>query len=167
MVEQDEIRLIETRAKALLALTLTSRPDLILHEQDSDYGVDFMVSIRKNGTYTSRLFGILLKASVRDSTSISISLPVNSLSYYKDTPFPLCLCYFFMSNDKGFYKWLIEPAVDQNGSPRLTPGFSEETLHSNKSSAPFKISEFTELDQEGLSHLVNEVNAWYDARRMS
>lgn len=166
MVEQSELRLVETRAKALLTISLTSRNDLVLHEQTDAYGVDFIVSITNNGAATSRIFGVLLKATVQSSDSTSVSFPAKTLSYYKDNPFPVCLCYFFMSNDKGFYKWPIEAIVDQDGNPRLTPAFDGGPLKSDRYSVSFKIAEFVELDLEGLSHLVRSVNDWYDARIM-
>ena len=119
MNKDTSIRMAEIRAKALLTISLTSRNDLIIEELTNDFGFDFIVRIAKNGEVTNRMFGVQLKASVRDMPA-HIHLSLSNPLIYKDIPFPLCLFYFSMANDKGYYKWLVAPDVSPTGTPLLT-----------------------------------------------
>jgi hypothetical protein len=54
-----------------------------------------------------------------------------------------------MENDRGFYSWVVEPLVTDQG-PLLEP-------HATAS--------FAELDTNAVNDIVASVNAWYDAAK--
>lgn len=157
-------RLAEVRAKALLTVHLTARDDLAVEEVANASGYDFIIRIIKDGSLTNRMFAAEVKASVRDADLPRVQLPAQQLLYYKDIPFPVCLFFFLMSNDRGYYRWLVEPTVS-SGQPGLSFHVDEQALGSKgRQFITFRPEEFSELNLESLERVVNSVNAWYDAR---
>jgi len=156
--------LIKVRAKALLTISLTSRNDLILSELNEDYGFEFLVRILKDGSPTNRMFGIELKASAQVTEGPMISLQRDHVATYKDIPFPLCLFFFSMHKDRGYYAWLVEPRFSPQGKPELVVNLKNSTPNTND--VRIAQEEFIELSTESLEHLVDTVNSWYDARQL-
>jgi hypothetical protein len=62
-------------------------------------------------------------------------------------PYPVCLFYFTMDDNQGYYTWVAEPAVTADG-PRL---LMHEAAHCRK------------LDTAALGEIVAKVDGWYDA----
>jgi hypothetical protein len=62
-------------------------------------------------------------------------------------PYPVCLFYFTMDDDQGYYSWVAEPAVEA-GQPRL---LMHAAPHCRK------------LDAAALDDIVQKVDHWYDA----
>jgi hypothetical protein len=60
---------------------------------------------------------------------------------------PVCLFFFTMVNDKGYFAWLLEPVIVQ-GQPRL---------------AQKDVAECEEMDDHTVDRIVERVSAWYDA----
>ena len=157
-------RLAQFRAKALLTVNLTSRDDLAVEEVAADSGYDFIIRIVKDGSLTNRMFAAEVKASVRGDNAPTVQFPTRQLVYYKDIPFPVCLFFFLMSNDKGYYRWLVEPTITL-GQPKLSFRVDEQALGAKERKfVTFGPEEFAELNPESLGHLVGSVNAWYDER---
>jgi hypothetical protein len=158
-------RMIETRGRAMLTVAFTSRDDLLLQEMPEGFGFDFAARISREGSDSTRLFAVDLKAELKAPESGLIELPARLIPAHKDTPFPVCLCYFLMHGDKGYYLWLVKPAFDQDGRAVLVPGVvAVEEERDGRRVIPVPLSDFTELDEAGLDGLVGQVNAWYDAR---
>lgn len=155
-------QLTEVRAKALLTISLTSRDDLLISELDDDFGYDFLVRIIKDGFPSSRMFGIELKATARVTDEYDISLDRQNVSRYKDIPFPVCLFFYYMSDDKGYYKWLVEPFISFDGKSELRLALKDN--ESSMRHIRIAKQELTELNRDTLEKLVNTVNSWYDAR---
>ena len=59
---------IGERAEALARVYLTRRPDLLVKQEEADYGVDYIVEITKNNRPTRRIFGVLVKARIAPIT---------------------------------------------------------------------------------------------------
>ena len=157
-------RLIGRRANALLTVNLTARNDLAVEEVENASGYDFIIRIIKDGFLTNRMFAAEVKASVRDADLPTVPFPARQLLYYKDIPFPVCLFFFLMSNDQGYYRWLVEPTVS-SGQPELSFRVNEQALGSGgRQFIMLRPEEFSELNAESLEGVVNCVNTWYDAR---
>ncbi len=63
-------------------------------------------------------------------------------------PYPVCLFFFTMRDDRAYYTWLLEPVVTPRGKPKLA-------RRAEAACEP--------LDNGGLDQLVSRVHAWYDA----
>jgi hypothetical protein len=147
---------IGQRSEALAIMYLTRRDDLIVSRQkEEDRGLDFLVTLLKDGAYSGRLFGVQVKATVstpklvqRDNI-IEIKSALKPLQSLAELPFPVCLFFFTLENDQGYYKWILEPVIE---------GQSNSKLFFNKS------NEFKKLDDEEISSIISVVNSWYDSR---
>jgi hypothetical protein len=61
--------------------------------------------------------------------------------------FPVCVFYFTVKDDQGYYAWAYEPVVTAEGQLRLT---ARAEAHGNK------------LSNESLEDIVSAVKRWYD-----
>jgi hypothetical protein len=62
--------------------------------------------------------------------------------------FPVCVFYFTVKDDQGYYAWAYEPVVTDEGQPRLKV---RPEAHCRK------------LGNEGLEEIISAVRKWYDA----
>ncbi|MEH2168711.1 MAG: DUF4365 domain-containing protein [Nostoc sp.] len=137
---------IGRRAESLAVVYLTRRDDLVISQPTPNQGLDFLITITKNGVFTGRLFGIEVKAT--DSTS-SLSKHndilkldkerLNRLEKFKDLPFPVCLFFFILENDRGYYKWILEPRIN---------GQKQVSLHFNGN------DELKKLDDKEIANII-------------
>ena len=136
------------RAESLAVMYLTRRNDLIVSKQQEDYDLDFLVTILKDGNYSGRLFGIEVKAKASTPDLIqrngAVEIKLNGASSsLTEFPFPVCLFFFTLENDCGYYQWILEPDIEgQNNSKLLL----------NKS------NKFKKLTNEEMSNIVSAVN---------
>lgn len=141
---------IGERAEALAQVYLTRRSDLRAKQEDADYGVDYIVEITKNNQPTRRVFGVQVKAQIppiKGGVLESLRpVPSTSENRVEELPFPLCLFVFTMENDEGFYQWVLEPVISDDG-PKLRPN---------------KTKILSKLDNAALERIVAQVNQWYD-----
>jgi hypothetical protein len=155
-VAKKEAWYIGQRAESLAIMYLTRQNDLIISRQQDDYGLDFLVTIGKEGSYSGRLFGVTIKATVSASRIIqhdnTIKIPPNlkSFQFFTELPFPVCLFFFNLEDDRGYYKWILEPVVEEQSHQKLI--FNQ----SNK---------FKNLTDEEIDKIISAVNRWYDSRK--
>jgi hypothetical protein len=146
---------IGLRSEALTVVYLTRRDDLIVSQQKQGQGVlDFSDTITKDGNYTGRIFGVQVKATVSSSELIQDddifklkNQEYNNLKVFRDLPFPVCLFFFTLDNDKGYYRWILEPIINEGNNMRLKFNENEELKNLN--------------DQE-IDNIIAMVNSWYD-----
>ncbi|MEY3402926.1 MAG: hypothetical protein AN487_18975 [Anabaena sp. CRKS33] len=146
---------IGLRSEALAVVYLTRRDDLIVSQQKQGQGVlDFSVTITKDGNYTGRIFGVEVKATVSSSELIQhddfFRLKNNkdkNLKVFKDLPFPVCLFFFTLDNDKGYYRWILEPIIKEGNNVALK--FNEN-------------QELKNLNDQEIDNIIAMVNNWYD-----
>ena len=146
---------IGLRSKALAIVSLTERDDLIVYRDTKDYDLDVLVSISKNGEDINRLFGVEIKAVkstpkiIQNDDIFNIEgADINVLqSRFTKCNFPICLFFFTLDNDNGYYKWILEPILDQEKSNKLK-------LNPNP--------EFRKLTNEAINDIVSVVNQWYE-----
>lgn len=144
------------RAEALAKVYLTRRDDLIISEQQQGAGtLDFLLKITQDGKYSGRMFGIEVKATASSSDLIQEQefFKVKNkkynfnISFFKDLPFPMCLFFFTVDNDKGYYKWILEPIIKDHNNVALKINENEE---------------LTLLNDEEIDNIITIVNSWYD-----
>ena len=119
--------------------------------------MDLLVSIKRERLeQTGRLFGVQIQAEVRaDRRTLAngkiefaeTGLPRENL--LRDLPFPVCLFFFTMIDDEGYFRWLREPVVSENEQMSL------RTVTN---------TEFVMLTNEVVEGILTAVNAWYDHR---
>lgn len=146
--------LIAERAHALAIVHLTRRDDLRINKHDrSRLGVEYIIEILRDGRPTGRIWGLNVlgrdvpvpSQGFKDASSLRV--PVRD--WMDAIPFPLCVFFFSMQHDDGYYTWLKEPMVGEDGFPQLR-------LNKN--------GEIMKLDLASLNEIVKQVNLWYDAR---
>jgi len=148
---------IGQRSEALAIMYLTRRDDLIISRQkEEERGLDFLVTLLKDGGYSGRLFGVQVKATVstpklvqRDDI-IEIKSALKPLQSLAELPFPVCLFFFTLENNQGYYKWILDPVLE---------GQSNSKLFFNKS------NEFKKLNDDAIGNIISIVNSWYDSRK--
>jgi hypothetical protein len=139
------------RVRALATVYLTRRDDLRIETKEG-LGLDFLVYILKEEDPSQRPFGVLLRAEMAPVTPEQANALLHpSVSSFRELgtfPYPVCLFFFTMRDDKGYFTWLLEPLVNGQGKPRLRA----------RSEADCK-----PLDREAIDRIVATVDHWYDA----
>ncbi|MEA5567092.1 MULTISPECIES: DUF4365 domain-containing protein [unclassified Anabaena] len=147
---------IGLRSEALAMVYLTRRDDLIVSpSQKNTAGLDFLVTITKDSMYSGRLFGVEVKAKI-SSDSLTQNGEVfklknshNHQTLLRDLPFPVCLFFFTLDNDQGYYQWILEPIIKSENNAGLQ-------LRDN--------NELKKLDNQAIDNIISLVNSWYDQR---
>jgi hypothetical protein len=143
---------ITERSRNLALMHLTRRDDLRIKEADRDAGLTFLVSITGDkGEPSFRQFGVFVRGALRPTTeehlNKTLRRTLQSLAQLGEFPYPVCLLYFTMHDDQGYYTWVAEPAV-VDGEPRL---LVHAEAHCRK------------MDRQALDEMVDQVDRWYDA----
>jgi hypothetical protein len=140
---------VSERAKALAMVLLTRREDLEIRETKAETGLDYTVRIQTENGAGPRDFGILMRATMSPVTieqaNAQLTPTLGSL-VAAEFVVPVCVFYFTVKDDQGYYTWSHEPVVEK-GKARLRP-------HAEADCHP--------LDDEALDEIVSRVRAWYD-----
>ena len=142
---------VAERTRALAMVLLTRRDDLIVANAPPGVGLQFLVSIsRDEGGPSVRQFGVFLRGTKSAVTAAHLDrvLRPTMQSFLRIGPFPypVCLFHFTMDDDRGYYSWVAEPALTDDG-PRLL-------VHDGPHCRP--------LDTPALDEIVEKVDRWYD-----
>lgn len=143
---------IGERAEHLAMVYLTRSQDLVVERMKADYGLDMLVTILRDKLPTGRVFGVQIKGrdrAFKGTQEASLAVPQKERNYFQDLPFPVCILFFTMEDDKGYYKWL------------KYPGGSSKSLH------PLEQDQWHLLDEYQVGQILEEVNAWYDEKSHS
>jgi hypothetical protein len=142
---------IEQRARSLATIYLTRRDDLIVMDAAEGGEVDLQVVIKTRKEAANRKFGVILKGTRNErlvNQANAILRPIMEALSTREFPYPVCLFFFRMDNDEGFYTWVAEPVVTDDGSPVLH--------HRNEAAC-------RDLDTNAINEIVESVSEWYDA----
>jgi hypothetical protein len=150
--EEKQEWFVAKRARALAMVHLTRRDDLAVANAPQGVGLQFLVSLGGDNREPSvRQFGVFLrgtKAVITEAQLDKLLRPaIQSFLRLGPFPYPVCLFHFTMDDDQGYYSWVAEPAVTDDG-PRL---LMHEAPHSRK------------LDAAALDEILEQVDRWYDA----
>ncbi len=143
---------ITERARALARMHLTRRDDLIVTQAGKDIGLDYVVYLtRKKEKPSLRQFGVLVRAARKPVTEEQLNRILRSSMQSSrnnaEFPYPVCLLYFTMQDNRGYSTWVVEPLLTEERKPRLY----------KHSTASCKL-----LDRPALDVIVQQVSAWYD-----
>jgi hypothetical protein len=143
---------VAERARALALMLLTRRSDLVVEETKESSGLDYTVYVRDEESPGKRPFGVLMRATMSPVTreQANRQLKPTMASFQSIGPFnyPVCVLYFIVKDERGYYTWAAEPVITAEGQPRLQ-------THAEAHCAP--------LDDESLGEIVLAVREWYDA----
>jgi hypothetical protein len=146
---------IQQRAESLAVVYLTRRDDLMVARQQEDSGLNLLVTIGKNEKPGDRVFGVIVRASIdlpkstERSGIIKIPHKISQIKSPIELPVPVCLFYFTTADDRGYYRWLLEPDTSERDYAYLKQ-------RTNK--------EFKKLTDNEMSKIVSQVNSWYEGR---
>jgi hypothetical protein len=143
---------IRERAEAFASLVLTEHHDVKVRPYaGTDMSIDLLVDVLEAGKSNARMFLVQL--------SNHLDLPDRQewdkmvFSHLGRNPFerehPICVFLIGVRKPEGYYRWVTEPVVHDGRATLNRDG--ERTWHP--------------LDEKGLARLIEQVNAWYDARR--
>ncbi|HEY9660694.1 MAG TPA: DUF4365 domain-containing protein [Allocoleopsis sp.] len=152
-MKRDLQHFIGERAEFLAIVHLTRRPDVVIERMRSDYGLDILVTTLKDKLPTGRVFGVQVKGqdkAVNDLKELAISLTNPVIPDPQDLPFPVCVFLFTMEDDRGYYRWTkYSPSQSSQAANAVTP------------------HQWHCLDEHAVEQIIEDVNAWYDAKRHS
>lgn len=143
---------VEQRTRSLATIYLTRRDDLLVTEgTGEDAAVDLEVAIKPRKVGAQRKFGVLLKGTknhlTADQANALVKPTLEALGA-RAYPYPVCLFFFQMVNDRGLFTWVAAPVVTARGHPVLEQR-STPTCQA--------------LDTAAVNDIVDAVSAWYDA----
>ncbi|HYT87944.1 MAG TPA: hypothetical protein VEL76_04435 [Gemmataceae bacterium] len=142
---------VTERAKALAVVLLTRRDDLAVKETQEENGLDYTVRIMTGHNGGDRPFGVYMGASMASVTleeaNKQLKPVMGKVQSIGPFHFPVCVFYFTVKDDQGYYAWAYEPLVTAEGQLRLT---AHAEAHCNK------------LRNESLEDIISAVMRWYD-----
>jgi hypothetical protein len=145
-------RLIGERVRAVAIVYLTRRPEITIHEETKDIGIDLLAFITPEDRTGVRQFGVQLKGIWEDVTAEQANRALRpnmrEMLRHGPFPFPIILFFFTMETNQGWYTWVVEPLISTQGGVELP-------IQRNAHCRP--------LDDQALDEIVARVNAWYDA----
>jgi hypothetical protein len=144
---------VAERMRVMATVVLTRRDDLsISRPPEGEADVDLLVDVRDRHNPGLRRFGVLLRGDSPPATEVSLKKTLHSalraIRDLKHIAFPVCLFYFTMEDNRGYFAWIVEPVLTEEGNPKL---------------ASPTASSLVPLDNGALADIVDRVRAWYDA----
>src|SRR5208337_2760287 len=140
---------VAERARALAMLFLTRRKDLVVKETKEENALDYTVYIKTRGDARNRSFGVYMEAGMTpvmpDGADKQLKPVMGKVQSIGAFHFPVCVFYFTVKDDQGYYAWAYEPIVTAQGQPGLR---AHEKAHCRK------------LDNESLEAIVSAVKRW-------
>ncbi len=145
---------IDERLPALATMFLTRREDLSLKRGDRAESIDMVVGIlahdgdgREPGR---RTFGVELRGAMSPVTIVRANKTLGAVLHRRvqpaKVPYPVCLLFFTMEDDAGYYTWVLEPLI-RDGLAKLRRRHEADCQ---------------QFDRAGLDEVVCKVNEWYD-----
>jgi hypothetical protein len=141
---------VAERAEHLAMMHLTRRDDLRVMPRPGGCGIDLLVTIMRDGIFSGRQFGVVIKARMggHKPPRMDARTVAREREHFRDVPFPVVMLFFSLDTDRGYCRWIVEPAGD-DAAPMLE--MPEQML-------------MWEMHPSSLDVIVERVNAWYDAR---
>src|SRR5688500_17840486 len=112
MMDNSHVWYIEERAIQLAIVYLTRRDDLLIYNMSNmpDNSFDLLVRIKGNSQPKNRVFGVEVKGKRLLQATKSSEEFAFDIQYTKKellVYIPVCVFLFNMTNDEGFYRWLM------------------------------------------------------------
>lgn len=157
---------MQAEALATLFLTRYDRVDVIpVSRYGGNRGYDLLVRLQGEGQRETAEFAVETKGIRPRSTARSKWTPVRfDPDVAANVDLPLVLFVFDVDNETGFYHWLKEPVVTDDGQAVLV--VSGETSSSTNGRRPVSIrwTDLPPLDDAALKGILDRVAEWSNAR---
>ncbi len=117
-IEKD---LVAYRATQLAIVLLTRREDITVTACSQDVALDLLVKLPGRKNEENRTFAVVTKGFVsgrkggRHNSPERLYATQQQESELKNISLPVCLFVFDMIDDKGSWRWLLEPICDELG----------------------------------------------------
>jgi hypothetical protein len=164
---------VAERAEALAVVYLTHRDDvevIPVSPAASHPGYDLLVQLRHSDAATRPSFGIVVKGarSPRHVTGGTrpASFPV-AYTARELTPntLPVCLFLFTVDDELGYYRWLQQPQLDNQGQAMLRYSLPSADQRIDQPDRTILNTAVALLDNQVIEQLIAQVAQWYEARR--
>jgi hypothetical protein len=143
---------VTERAKALTQMLVTRREDLAIREIKEDGAFDYFLDIRREDSYDLCQIGLVVKAAMNfggeDQTKTKLEEATERIRKIGSCNFPVAIFYFTVKDDRGYFAWIWEPEIDNEGTPKL----------SFQSSPSLR-----DLNDKSLNEIIDTAKRWYDA----
>ncbi|HET7460958.1 MAG TPA: hypothetical protein VFJ82_06910 [Longimicrobium sp.] len=143
---------VQYHSHTLAALWLSRRPDLRGLDQNGEiFGADLLVAVEKDGRFTGRQFGAVVKGYRAGSSAPRLTARElrRERERFADQTFPVCMLAFPASGEPGWFRWIVEPG----GCDGCTGLHFSDCIG------------FEPATDELLGRVVSQVSQWFDARR--
>lgn len=151
-----EAGFIKERAQQLAIVYLTRRDDVLVTKNPAQFGPSLLVSLLDNGQDVGRYLGVEVGGTVserelkRAEQTVEVRPNLMDFPTSRDTPFPVCLFFFTMRDDEGYWKWVREPICDSQRGGALS--LSQNTA-------------LVRLTNQELETIWTSVEEWYQMRQ--
>ena len=151
MTAESKEHFIADRVRALTAVILTRRSDLTIAETKQSTGLDYHVFIDREDKPMRLAFGVLLRGVSSPMTAENankvLGPTMGQFHGMRKFTYPVCLFFFTMRDEKGYFSWLAEPILTEAG-PKL--------VHNDKAHC-------VNLTDEFLEEAIERIVGWFDA----
>jgi len=138
---------IAERSKALAAVLLTNRSDVVVsNEQAQDEGADLWLAVKEGDAPPTKLFVVQVKGTL-DPDQNHWADRVKPLFPSGNFYLPACVFVVDVRQNTAAYAWVAEPTIVDSG---VKLNFFEKP-------------DFHPVDGQAVDQIVNRVKAWYDA----
>ncbi len=143
---------VAERGRALAVVFLTRREDLEVRESKEENGLDYTAYSKSGARIGKRPFGVSVAATMTpvtpDVAAKQLKRAVARVHSVGPFQFPVCVFYFTVKDDQGYYTWAYAPVVTGQGQPRLEAQ-AQVPCHP--------------LGDDSLEEIISAVDRWYDA----
>ena len=159
---------ISKHAEVLATVCLARRHDLLVipvSRYNRDAGYDLLVQLNNKKFDSNMSFAIKVKGMVGTNLEQSNSFAVHyGRGQIQNGGLPACIFLFNVDSEQGYYRWLYEPIIDENGRPhlRLDHKLESSPNHSQRSKIRW---EFQVLDDDALQRIIDQVTRWYKVKQ--
>ena len=159
---------ISKHAEILATVCLTRRSDVSVipvsrYNREAGYDLLVQVSDKKSEQHIS--FAIDVKGMLGDHPEPYDNFVVHyAKSQIKSGTLPICVFLFNVDSEQGYYRWLYEPAMYDDGRPylRLDRQVEGATNHSQRLKVRWA---FQPLDNDALQRIIDQVKNWYRVKQ--
>jgi hypothetical protein len=164
---------VAERAEALAVVYLARRQDvevLPVSPAANHPGYDLLVRLRRGDAATQPSFGIVVKGTRsqrhvgRGPRPMSFPIAYTARELAPNT-IPICLFVFTVADELGYYRWLQQPQINNQGQATLHYNLPAADQQRDQPDRFIINTAVAPLDNQVIEQLVAQVSQWYEARR--
>lgn len=159
---------ISKHAEVLATVCLTRRSDLSVipvSRYNRDAGYDLLVQLNNKKSDVNMSFAIKVKGMLGSNLEQSNNFAVHYVrGQIANGGLPVCVFLFDVDSEQGYYRWLYEPIMHDDGRPylRLDRQVEDSDNHSKRRKIRWA---FQQLDDGAIERIIDQVKNWYRAKQ--